>query len=614
MPAARVLILPLIVFSSFAAILAQWHWRVGFDPFDSRWWVWIVQTIHQTQTLPTDLLYPVYWTGAVMVGTIALAMVLVSRASARTVTGQRSATDLHGSARWAKSKDVSEAGLFAKTGVTVGGWPQALRTRTLRHEGPEHILLFAPTRSGKGVGVILPTLLSWKHSVLVLDIKGENYALTAGWRAKQGHRILRFEPTAETGSVRFNPLAEVRLDTGRDIADCQNIATMIIDPDGKGLKDYWMTAGFGWLTTVVLHVLYRVRRDDGRIACLKDVNLFMSAITDDGEGEDSFGDLLRDMMAFDHGAAHVNEEVKRGATAMLIKAPQERSGVHSSAATQLGLYADPIVAANTATSDFRLADLMNGPAPAALYLVIQPSDIDRLRPLVRVMMNIFLRRLTEGMEFEGGRSVAHYKHRLLLCLDEFTSIGKLEIFERALAFMAGYGLKALIVVQDLTQLQQAYGKEESIMSNCHVRLAYAPNKIETAKALSDMTGQTTIVQRKRSRSGRWGEVGSVSDNLHETRRPLLTADEILRLRLIHQEGWGPFKRTVPGQMLIFVAGSPPILGRQTLYFQDKELLARATLPPPPKTPTAPTTDTGEQRSAREIMQVFNNDRKDQNHE
>ncbi|GAB6053096.1 conjugal transfer protein TraG [Magnetospira thiophila] len=580
------LLLPVVFLAALAAILLQWRGAVGFDPLDGRWWVWLWQTATHTRGLPDDLLWPVYWTGAAGFAALALVLHLSARAGARTLAGGRQRDDLHGSARWALWKDVKRAGLAGRRGVVVGGWKQWLGTRTLWHDGPEHVLAFARTRSGKGVGLVVPTLLTWEHSVLVLDIKGENHALTAGWRAQQGHRILRFEPTATAGSIRFNPLAEVRLGSGYDIADCQNIAAMVVDPEGKGLKDYWMQEGWSWLSVVLLHVLYRTRREAERTANLSDVNGFMSACASGGPDEDDFAALLEDMLAYDHGVDHVDREVRRGANRMKIKAPQERSGVHSSASVQLALYADPIVARNIADSDFRLDDLMNGPTPAALYIIVQPSDIDRLRPLIRVILNVFLRRLTGTLAFEDGRAVAGYRHRLLLMLDEFTSIGKLEIFERALAFMAGYGLKAFIIVQDMAQLQQAYGREESIMSNCHVRIAYAPNRVETAKVLSDMTGKQTVVQMKRARSARPGEIGSVSDSLAETSRPLLTADECMRLKGMERR---PNGRVIPGDMLIFAAGTPPILGRQRLYFRDKDLLRRARVPAPQPVP-APSHD------------------------
>jgi type IV secretion system protein VirD4 len=180
------------------------------------------------------------------------------------------------------------------------------------------------------------------------------------------------------------------------------------------------------------------------------------------------------------------------------------------------------------------------------------------------------------MSFEDGASVKNYKYRLLLMMDEFTAIGKLEIFEKALAFMAGYGLKCFIIVQDLTQLEQAYGKEQSIVSNCHIRIAYAPNKIETANTLSSMCGETTIVQKKRSRSGT-GMKANVSDSITETKRPLLTPSECMQLPGLEKSG-NTVKKA--GAMLVLPAGFSPIYGEQVLYFQDKELLERAKMPPP----------------------------------
>lgn len=572
--------LPLILIAMITAILWQWHLAVGFNALDLRWWQWSLDAATHPAGLPDGMLYPALWIGITgllcMFGVLALA----ARANNSTLKGNRKGDELHGSARWAKLKDLKKARLFRKDGVVIGGCPSWFgRIRELRHDGPEHVLVWAPTRTGKGVSLILPTLLSWRESILCLDIKGENFAKTGGWLASIGHKVLRFEPSASTGSARFNPLAEVRIDTEQDIADCQNIAAMIIDPDGQGMKDYWRQEGYGWLSVVLLHVIYRVRRDENRAACFDDVNTFLSGITGDGDAEesdDNFEHILADMAAFDHGKSHVNKEVRRGANSMMIKAPQERSGVHSTAKTQLTVFADPIIARNTATSDFRLHDLMNDDAPMALFLVVSPADKDRLRPLLRIILNLFMRRLTERMEFGSGQTVAGYKHRLLLMLDEFTSIGKLEIFEESLAFMAGYGLKAMIIVQNTEQLFKHYGRDESIMANCKIRIAFTPNKLETAKLLSDMTGKATIVQKRRSHSGRMGDLGSVSDNLAETSRPLLTPDECMRLQIIDTEG----RKPVPGDALIFVAGLPPILGRQKLYFLDRELSRRSQMTPP----------------------------------
>ena len=617
--------LALIFVFSVAIVLVQWNMAVGFDAFDFRWWIWLGKTLVATGGLPNGLIYPVWWTGGGGFIAMAVATFMFNRPRSKTLHGGADARNTHGSAHWASRRDLRISGLTGSKGVVVGGFKGTLRTRTLSHNGPEHILCFAPTRSGKGVSLVVPTLLSWTESMLVLDIKGENFALSAGWREKMGQRVLRFDPAALTGSVRYNPLAEVRLGTDYEIADCQNIASMIIDPDGKGLKDFWMQSAWEWLSAAILHQLYRIQREDKRIATLADANEFMSVGHEENDNkkddkkeekttsnsdDESFNRLLGDMARFDHGRDTVNAEIRRCAGRMLKRAAAERSGVHSSASVQLALYSDPIVAANTSVSDFRIKDLMNGENPTSLYIVIPPSDIARLRPLVRILMNQFLTRLMADMEFEGGAQKRHYRHRLLLMLDEFTSIGKLEIFEKALAFMAGYGLKAYIIVQDLTQLQKEYGREESISSNCHIRIAFAPNKIETARLLSDLTGKTTLMQVKRSRSLNPGGGSNVSDTISEVARPLMTPDETMSMPGLRK---GRFGRVIAGDMLIFVAGHPTIYGRQKLYFQSREFRRRASLSfSDDKKESTPTNETCEVSGACEAYEdVFNRLNKEQ---
>ncbi|AUG51500.1 type IV secretory system conjugative DNA transfer family protein [Thalassospira marina] len=611
----------LITLGMLAGVIADWHFSVGFDPRSLEWWQWLYAAAIHPAGLPDNMQYP----ALVILGSGMLVLIVLAIFSARarndTVSGNRKGRELHGSARWANWRDIKKSRLLTRKGVVIGGFPRAFgKVRELRHHGPEHVMAFAPTRSGKGVSIILPTLLSWPESGLVLDIKGENYAKTAGWNRDQGKTVLRFDPSNPNNdeTVRFNPLAEIRINTRRDIADCQNIANMVVDPDGKGIAgNYWREEGWGWLSVVLLHVIYKVQKEEGRIANFDDVNIFLSGIStvtppdeaiegdeetptprasgngDDMDTEDNFVAILQTMATYEHGHAHVNKEVKRGANGMAIKAPQERSGVHSNAKTQLTLYADPIIAENTAVSDFRLNDLMNGEKPTMLYLVFSPADKDRLIPLIRIMMNLFLRRLTEKMEFGDGEQKQGYKHRLLLMLDEFPALGKLEVFEEALAFMAGYGIKAYIIIQNIEQLYKKYGKDESIFANCHVRIAFTPNKLPTAELLSKLAGKQTIVQRKHSRSGKFGTPGSQSENLHEVSRDLLTADEIMRLPMIDVDPDGK-KKPKPGDTLIFVGGRPPIWGRQKLYFLDPVLRSRSRVRPPKMTQSLPSPNSSQE--------------------
>lgn len=526
--------------------------------------------------------------------TFSLPLVVVVGLIASWSRRPRAIEDLHGSAHWASRKEIREMGYFDGKGVYVGGyWDKRTRRQLyLRHDGPEHVLCFAPTRSGKGVGLILPTLLSWPGSSVVLDIKGENYALTSGWLQSQGNRVLRLDPADPSRTAtRFNPLAEIRLDTERGIADVQQIVTMVLDPAGKGLEDYWNKAAFGFLGGAMLHCLIVTHARERRCASLYDVSVML----EDPKRTDGVTALFEEMIATDHAELlrqafpGISRELcesmhifcASAASGMLTKADKEMAGVVSTATANLSLYRDPVVAWNTGASDFRITDLMNQGTPFSLYLVILPADINRLRPLLRIFANQLLGRLTEQLNFDGGRPQTVYKHRLLLMLDEFTTLGRLAIIEQAVAYMAGYGIKGYFIVQDTKQLAGTYGQDNALMANCHVRIAYAPTIPETAEYLSKLTGTTTVVQRKRSLSSGKGGGGS-STSIQETARPLLTPDECLRLPGIHMMTRGLFRKKssiAPGDMLIFTAGRPPIYGRQILHFQDPVFLERAKIAP-----------------------------------
>ncbi|CCO24034.1 Conjugal transfer protein traG (fragment) [Maridesulfovibrio hydrothermalis AM13 = DSM 14728] len=375
---------------------------------------------------------------------------------------------------------------------------------------------------------------------------------------------------------------------------------MIVDPDGKGLKDYWNKAAFGFLGGSILHCMILCLVKEGRHATLNDLSLMLA--DEDREIREVFEEMLvlehfENMKNLfegieDSSAKAVKQFISSAAREMLNKSDSELSGVVSTAVANLALYRDPVVTKVTSGNDFTIKDLMNDDDPVSLYLVIRPSDIDRLRPLVRLILNMILRRLTEDMEFSEGTVKANYKHRLLLMLDEFTSLGKMEIFERALAFMAGYGIKSYIIVQDLTQLQSAYGKDESIMSNCHIRIAYAPNKVETARILSSMTGEATVIQKKTSLSGtRSGHMGRASVSISETKRPLLTPDECMRLPGAEKDRHGKISKA--GDMLIFPAGFAPIYGKQILFFLDPVFLQRSKISAPEKSSVIERTDKSE---------------------
>ena len=204
----------------------------------------------------------------------------------------------------------------------------------------------------------------------------------------------------------------------------------------------------------------------------------------------------------------------------------------------------------------------------SLYLVVPPADKDRLKPLVRLIINQVARTLTEQLVLQDNPATAPDRHHLLLLIDEFPALGKLEVFQESLAYFAGYGLKAYLIAQDLTQLHAAYGRDESLVSNCHLRIASAPNRIETAELLSKMAGSMTVHHTTRTYTG--GRLDPALMHLmaaeQATERRLLTPDEALRLPA--------------DDLLIFVAGHAPIYGRKIKYYNDREFTRRARISAP----------------------------------
>jgi type IV secretion system protein VirD4 len=451
----------------------------------------------------------------------------------------------YGSARWATEKEVRAAGLLGQDGVLLGQLGQDY----LRHDGPEHVLCFAPTRSGKGVGLVVPTLLTWAGSCVVHDIKGENHGLTAGWRARFG-RVLRFDPT-RADSDAYNPLLEVRRGES-EVRDVQNIADILVDPEGALEKrNHWEKTSHSLLVGAILHVLYA--EPDKTLA---GVAAFLS------DPRHPIVTTLKVMMHTLHLGDRPHPVVASAARELMNKSENERSGVLSTAMSFLGLYRDPVTAAVTSRCDWRIADLVEDTFPTTLYLVVPPSDISRTKPLVRLILNQIGRRLTEELESKRRR------HRLLLMLDEFPALGRLDFFESALAFMAGYGLKSFLIAQSLNQIEKAYGQNNAILDNCHVRVSFATNDERTAKRVSDALGTATEIRDAKNYAGHrlspW--LGHLMVSRQETARPLLTPGEVMQLP--------------PADELVLVSGLQPIRAKKARYYADPRLKARV-LPAPP---------------------------------
>ena len=471
---------------------------------------------------------------------VAVGMAIWRARQARHVT-------TYGSARWAEADEVRQAGLTRPAGVFLG----LFQEQYLRHEGPEHVLAFAPTRSGKGVGLVVPTLLAWPASAVIHDIKGENWSLTAGWRSRFSHCLL-FNPT-DPASAAYNPLLEVRRGT-HEVRDVQNIADILVDPEGAlERRNHWEKTSHALLVGAILHVLHA-----GQDKTLRGVANFLS------DPACTFELTLHRMMTTPHLGDAPHPVVASAAREVLNKSENERSGVLSTAMSFLGLYRDPTVAEVTSRCDWRIADLISAEHPVSLYLVVPPSDISRTKPLIRLILNQIGRRLTESLDGADG---IERRHKLLLMLDEFPALGRLDFFESALAFMAGYGLRAFLISQSLNQIDKAYGQNHSILDNCHVRVTFATNDERTAKRISETLGTATELRAQRNYAGHrlapW--LGHLMVSRQETARPLLTPGEVMQLPT--------------DEAVVMLSGHAPIRAKKLRYFADANFQSRI-LPAP----------------------------------
>ncbi len=541
----------IVLVTTWAA--TQWTaWRLGFQPqLGSPWfeiagwpiyhppiffWWWFSYDAYALSIFTEGAIIAA--SGGIIVIIAAILMSILRARESRDVA-------TYGSARWAEDKEIRAAGLLDPDGVVLGRYDREY----LRHDGPEHVLCFAPTRSGKGVGLVVPTLLTWPGSCIVHDIKGENWTLTAGFRSQHG-RVLLFDPT-NAGSSAYNPLLEVRQGEW-EVRDVQNIADILVDPEGSlDKRNHWEKTSHSLLVGAILHVLYA--EPDKTLAGVAN---FLSDPRRPVEA------TLRAMMDTPHlGEAGVHPVIASSARELLNKSENERSGVLSTAMSFLGLYRDPVVARVTARCDWRIADLVGSGKAVSLYLVVPPSDINRTKPLIRLILNQIGRRLTEELKTSGKR------HRLLLMLDEFPALGRLDFFESALAFMAGYGLKGFLIAQSLNQIERAYGPNNAILDNCHVRVSFATNDERTAKRVSDALGTATELRDSTNYAGNrlspW--LGHLMVSRQETARPLLTPGEIMQLP--------------PTDEIVMVAGTPPIRATKARYFEDARLQERIITPP-----------------------------------
>lgn len=450
---------------------------------------------------------------------------------------------------WASVGDAKRAGLLGgPRGMVLGVWRGLLGARPVTYDGPGHALIVGATRTGKGRAVVVPTLLAWEGSIVALDPKGEladgdariGFPGTAGYRSQVSH-IVRFAPT-RLDSAKFNPLLEVRRGV-HEVRDVQNIVDILTAPTRETNETpFWRTAASNLLLGVILDVLYTAPAERKTFAEVRARLSRMDQTAEAMQGGWQSRDGRITALSMPHPIA---QEV---ANSYLAMEERTQSNVRATAESYLMVFADALVAENTATSTFRIADLVGLDQPVTLYLQPPPSDMDRLMPLMRLIIGQVVRVLTEDKVADSlGRL---RRHRTLLLLDEFPLLGALPGFERAMGLMAGYDIQAMLVCQSINSIRGVYGRDNVIIDNCDVITSFGVNDPATAEVICKLGGDVIemIPQTTRHRSGGFGGQQRSSHTWRDQRRPLMQTGDPLRLP--------------PDQMLIFKGGCKPIRARK----------------------------------------------------
>ena len=338
-----------------------------------------------------------------------------------------------------------------------------------------------------------------------------------------------------------------------EVKDVQTIVDMIIDPYGKGELDHWHRSAKSLLTGVILHVLY-ARKD-------KTLSGVVDLLSDTKR---PFWEVLNSMLLTEHDPqgqygwidkstgrpTKVNPVVASVAREMKDKQFEELSGIKSTAVAFLTLYRDPIMAQNTGSSDFTISDIIKGDNPVSLYIIVPPSDLQRVVPLTRLLVNLICSRLMEKSSLVI-KNRSRKNHELLLMLDEFPALGKMDSLKTALSYMRGFGLRAFLICQDLDQLNEIYGDKNPILGHCNIRIAYAANTEVTAKRISALAGETTVMKYSKTYSD--SNMTHVSEGASEIRRSLILPDEVLHL---------------PDTDMLIFKDKNSVYGKKIVYYKD----------------------------------------------
>ena len=470
-----------------------------------------------------------------------------------------------GSAAWADRQDVRKAALIATDGKVSGRVLGRFRGKLLTYRGDAHTLVVGGTRSGKGAGHVIPSVLAYPGSLFVYDRKGEIYTITADHRKRFSH-VVRFEPT-DPRTARWNPLMEIRKGPF-EVADTQNLVAILADPIGakNANFDFWDKEAMAFMVGLILHVLYSAPDASKTLAHVRQLLGDIATTLDDmASTQHSHRADLRNADGFARDAdgeliPQVHPEVKLGAQAFDSMSANVRAGVLSTARSLLSLFADPLVAYATSASDFKLSDLVCSENPVSFYLVTPMAHADRLAFLVRLMVRMTLGALMENLNHDNqGRAK---RHRMLMVLDEFPKLGKLPFLQGAFGEMAGYGVSGMLVCQSFSDIFEAYGERTSFSDNIEITACFATSMPKNQLEIVQRAGKARELREGFSDPSTLLGSGHRTRSLSERREYILSEEDV---------------RALPAdQQFLFVQNSKPIVAKKIRYFAEPHFKPLAT--------------------------------------
>lgn len=495
---------------------------------------------------------------------------------------------IYGTARWATKKDLKKFGLCETHGVVLAqqydaqteaiinkkgnfGLKMIKPAKLICHAGTSHTLVIAPTRSGKGVGTVVPTCCSYRESMIIFDPKGELYNMTAGYR-KKFSRVIKFSPV-QMETACFNPLEEVELDENA-FRDIGTILTNIFQKGEKGgdsNSDFFDNNARDLLTGVIFHVLSAVD-ENGRPLYKKEeqciagvLRIFARAASgtdDDGEPLPAGEALLDEMIESRHidKNGEVSDYIHGIVLDVAMSAKQQhekvRSDIMQTVQSKLNLFRDPFINRVTSHSDFKLSDFYESDEPISLYLTLPFGDVDRIMPVFQLIIDFIVRRFSSG-ELRAGEKEKVLKHPILFMIDEFPVLGNMKFLACSLGILAGYGLRFYLVVQAYQQLVKIYGQENTFIDNCRYVLIYAPNNPQDAEKFSKMIGKKSVTKESLSVSGSRYAVAlnNLNSSNQEIAVDLINPDELMKM---------PYE-----DCIILGHNMPPYMGKKNIFYADE---------------------------------------------